>query len=369
MKAHSSLKQQASPTQLTVSHFSSALTCMVLMLCSQQSGAIASPNPLTAPASDSFPLSGNSLQGTDLTNSAYILGAGDQIDITVLGYQEFTGTKVILPDGTIALPVIGNVKAAGRSPATLAQALSQQLRRFLKNPAVTIGVLTMRPLLINVAGEINRPGPIQLQSFNATQPNSGNVPRDLPTVSSALLAAGGLTQNADLRQVVLRRMMPTGETVTTKINLWDALVSENASQKVLLQDGDALFIPKLAANNPIDRRLLTRSALAPKTVRVRVVGEVKKPGEVEVPPNSSVSSAVAIAGGPTDKAALNKVTFVRLLENGKVDRRRMDLSNLTDTEQIQDGDVVLVPKSTGSAVLDFTTQLFSPLGVLLNLIK
>lgn len=230
MKAHSSLKQQASPTQLTIFHFPSALTCMVLILCSQQARAIASRNPPIAPASKPFPLSGNSLQGSGLTNSAYILGAGDQIDITVLGYQEFTGTKVILPDGTIALPVIGNMKAAGRSPSSLAQALSQQLRPFLKNPAVTIGVLSMRPLPINVAGEINRPRPIQLQSFNVTQPSSGTAPRALPTVSSALLAAGGLTQNADLRQVVLRRMMPTGETVTTKINLWKARRSRGVSQ-------------------------------------------------------------------------------------------------------------------------------------------
>lgn len=366
MKAHSSLNQASSPLQLTVA---STLTLIMWVLGSQQSGAIAKPSPLIAPTSVPFTRSSNVSQGTDFANSVYILGAGDQIDLSVLGYPEFTGTKVILTDGTIAVPVIGNVKAAGRSPEVFAQEMKQRLRPFLKNPVVTVGVLNARPLLISVAGEVQRPGPIQLQSFGSTPSSSSNLPRDLPTVSAALVFAGGLTQNADIRKIALRRVMPTGESVTTTINLWDAVVSENASNNALLQDGDALFVPKLTAGDPLDLRLLARSTLAPKTVKVRVVGEVKKPGEVEVPPNSSVSSAVAIAGGPTDKAALKKVSFIRLLENGKVEQRRMDLSSLTDTEQIQDGDVVMVPKSTGSAVLDFTTQLFSPLGVLLNLLK
>lgn len=335
---------------------------------SNQAGAIANPNQPPAAQSAKASLAPEPLQGIGLATSAYILGAGDQLEITVLGYQEFTGTKMILNDGTITLPVIGNVKAAGRSPAVLAQEMKQQLRPFLKNPVVTIGVLNPRPLLITVAGEVQRPGPIQLQSFSSTPSSAGNQLREIPTISSALVLAGGLTQNADIRKITLRRVLSTGESMTTTINLWDAVVSENASSNAILQDGDALLVPKLTAGDPFDRRLLARSTLAPKTVRVRVVGEVKRPGEVEVSPNSSISSAVAIAGGPTDKAALKKVAFVRLREDGKVDKRTIDLSNLTDTDQIQDGDVVIVPKSVGSAVLDFTTQLFSPLGVLLNLI-
>ncbi len=346
----------------------SPVILLAIALVSNSAGAIANPTqpPAFKPAKTS--LATEPLQRIDLATSDYILGAGDQIEITVMGYQEFTGTKMILNDGTIVLPVVGNVKAAGRSPAVLAQEMKQQLRPFLKNPVVTVGVLNTRPLLITVAGEVQRPGPIQLQSFSSTPSSSGNQPREIPTVSSALVLAGGLTQNADIRQITVRRVTPTGEPMTITVNLWNAVVSENASNNALVQDGDALFVPKLAAGDPLDRRLLARSTLAPKTVRVRVVGEVKRPGEVEVSPNSSISSAVAIAGGPTDKSALKKVTFVRLLENGKVDKRTIDLSNLTDTYQIQDGDVVIVPKSSGSAVLDFTTQLFSPLGVLLNLI-
>lgn len=332
---------------------------------SNLSGAIASPAIDHQPPGLQ-PLAPSPDQSKTPT-SLYVLGAGDQIEVTVLDYKEFTGTKVILSDGTISLPVIGSIVAAGKSSSDLAQELAQQLRPFLKNPVVTIAVTSARPIFITVAGEVQRPGPVQLQSFNPSQPGSYNTPQEIPTISSALIAAGGVTQNADIRQVLLRRVSSTGEATTTTINLWDALWSENAPQNALLRDGDAIVVPKLATGETLDRRLLSRSTLAPKTVRVRVVGEVKSPGEVQVPPNSSISSAIAIAGGPTDKAQLRKVIFVRLREDGKIDRQVINLRNLTDTNQIQEGDVVMVPKSTGSALLDVASQLSNPLGVLGNL--
>jgi polysaccharide export outer membrane protein len=303
------------------------------------------------------------------TLSAYRLGPGDQIQITVVDYKEFSGPQTILPDGTVSLPVLGAIPAANRSTEQFAQELTRHLRTLLKNPVVTVSILSVRPLLINVAGEVQRPGLIQLRSFNSGGSGGDpNVRTDIPTINLALSEAGGVTRSADIRRVVLRRLTPTGETKTT-INLWDALFTENAPPSLVLRDGDALFIPPLAPGESLDSRMVARTNLAPKTVRVRVVGEVKKPGEVEVPPNSSISSAVAIAGGPTDKAQLRRVGFVRLGGDGKIERREIDLRNLTDTLQIQDGDVVIVPKSTAASVFDFATPLFSPLGVFFNLFR
>ncbi len=336
-----------------------------IMMGGYISDAIANP---TKSVLSTIPLTGK-ISTSAFTSNPYILGAGDQLEITVLGYLEFTGTKIILTDGTIALPAIGNVQAAGLSPSVLSQDLTKKLRPFLKNPVVTIGVLNKRPLLINVSGEVSRPGPIQLQNFNPAPSSSGSLQPEIPTLTSALLSSGGLTKNADLRKIELRRTLPTGEKLAISLNLWEALVSGNLSANVLLQDGDSIFVPKLTANDTLDRRLIARSTLAPKTVKVRVVGEVKKPGEVEVSPNSSISSAVAIAGGPTDKANLNGVIFIRLGEDGKVENQSIDLSNLTDTYQIQDGDVVIVPKSNSSTIFDIATQLANPLSVILNLFR
>ncbi|HBE18538.1 MAG TPA: polysaccharide export protein [Cyanobacteria bacterium UBA11159] len=309
--------------------------------------------------------------GTGFVTSGYILGPGDQIQITVFDYDEFNGSKVILPDGTIAFPLVGSVMAANRTIPDLTREVTIRLKKWVTNPLVAIALTKPRPLRINVAGEVQRPGPLQLSSETVFLNNAGagTINSRSPTVSGALLGAGGVTRNADLRRVVLKRYSPTGNHPTIIINLWDAVVSENVAPDPVLQDGDSIFVPRLEEGESLDRRLLSRSSIAPTTVRVRVVGEVKKPGELEVTPNSSLSSAVAIAGGPTDKAKLSHVQFIRLKDDGTIEQQVVDLTDLNDIYQIQDGDVILVPKSRTSTGLDFAINLVNPLNFLVNLYR
>lgn len=300
--------------------------------------------------------------------SAYVLGPGDQIEIAVFGYEEYTGAKTILSDGTITLPVIGIVAAANRTPEQLAQELSSKLQAYLVDPVTTVSLSTLRPVVVNVAGEVQRPGPVELRGLTNAASNSSDASNtSTPTVSSALMKAGGITQSADIRQVVVRRVLPDGTSSTSTINLWDALLSDQAPQDLILQDGDSILVPRLVAGETIDRRLIARSSLSPGTVRVRVVGEVKNPGEIQVPPDSSLSSAVAIAGGPTNDARLSRVAFIRMNEQGKVERQTVDLQNLTDTYQVQDGDVIIVSKRTSSSILDGVGRVLSPLTGIFNL--
>ncbi|MBD1924610.1 polysaccharide biosynthesis/export family protein [Microcoleus sp. FACHB-831] len=312
-----------------------------------------------------------------VTAPNYYIGPGDQIQIAVFGYEEYTGQQLVLSDGTITLPLIGTVIAANRTPGQLTKELTLRLRRYLVDPVVNISLVNLRPIIINVGGEVQRPGTIQLRSVtnfasnftNPTATNAGVNSLQAPTVSSALLEAGGVSRNADIRRVVLKRYSPTGNSPTITINLWNAIFSENAPRDLILQDGDSIFVPKVRPGDALDRRLVARSTFAPRTVRVRVVGEVKKPGEVDVPPNSSLSSAVAIAGGPTDKAKLSQVIFVRLNDDGRINEQTINLSNLNDNYQIQQGDVLIVPKSKTSTALDFMGNLGGPLGVLLNIFR
>ena len=301
------------------------------------------------------------------TRANYILGAGDQVQITVMGYDEFTGAKTVLSDGTITLPLVGQVAAAGKTLAALTQELTVRLNTLLVDPAVTISLNTLRPVLINVAGEVQRPGQVQFRSITATPDNSNPAANNAPTVNAALVLAGGITQYADIRQITLKRYSPDQTAAPITINLWDAIASNNAPPDIILQDGDSLFVPRLSADSTIDRRLIARSSIAPQTVRVRVVGEVVKPGEVMVPPNSSLSSAIAIAGGPTQDARLSRVAFIRMGEQNEIQRQVVDLKNLTDSNQVQDGDVIIVPKRGSSQFIDVAGRVFSPLGVLVNL--
>ncbi len=300
------------------------------------------------------------------TQAGYVLGSGDHITVNVFGYEEYTGDRTILPDGTITLPLLGSIRAAGRTTDQFAQELTTRLQPFLVDPTITVNLSILRAVSVNVAGEVLRPGRVQLQGLPV-----GGVTQQLeqPTLSVALTKAGGITQYADIRQVILKRSSPDGISQST-INLWDAIGSLNAPPEVILQDGDSIYIPRLVADDTsVDRRRVAQSSFAPATVRVRVVGEVTQPGEVAVPPNSSVSSAVAIAGGPTQDARLSQVAFVRLNPTGQIERQILDLRNLTDDYQIQDGDVVIVPKRGSSSFIDMAGRVLSPLGLLFGIFR
>ena len=306
--------------------------------------------------------------------SGYLLGAGDQVEILVFGYLEFTGSKVILPDGTISLPVVGAIEAANRTPDQLKQEITARLQPFLVDPAVTVNLTTLRPVVINVAGEVQRPGPIQLQSLTTANINaSGNTVTSgisgVPTLSSALQASGGVTRNADIRQVVLKRVLPGGQVSSTNINLWETIWSDKQSEDLVLRAGDSVFVPKLPPGAEMNRRLVARSRLSPLTVRVRVVGEVNRPGEIQIPPDSCLSSAIANAGGFTKEAKKNEVQLVRLGDTGQIDTQRIDLAKLNDDFQVQEGDVLVIPEKGRSSFLRVLGQFLTPFGSLFNVIK
>jgi polysaccharide biosynthesis/export protein len=306
--------------------------------------------------------------------SGYLLGPGDQLDISVFGYPEFTGSKVVLPDGTINVPIIGTVRAADRTPDDLRLEIKARLDQVLVEPAVAVNLTALRPVVVNVTGEVQRPGPLQLRSltnstFQASDSGFSSGLQGVPTVSSALTAAGGVTRNADIQKVVLRRSLPGGQSVLVTVNLWNAIWSEQQPEDVVLRAGDSIFIPTLPAGSLADRRLLSRSSLAPATVRVRVVGEVNRPGEIQISPSSSLSSAIANAGGPTKEAKLRSVQLIRLSDQGKIETQELDLQKLNDGFQVQEGDVLVVPEKGGSKFLRGLGQVLSPFGSLLGIVR
>lgn len=97
----------------------------------------------------------------------YYLGPGDEIKITVAGYPEYTGAQIILSDGTIALPLVGTINVSDRTPAQLTQELTVLLNKYVVDPSVSVSIASQRPIIVNVAGEVQRPGPVQLRSIKA----------------------------------------------------------------------------------------------------------------------------------------------------------------------------------------------------------
>lgn len=315
------------------------------------------PNPGLAAATDNM--------------NVYLLGPGDGLQVTVLGFDEYKDLppQVILPDGTISIPLVARFVAAGKTIPQLKQELTQRLSYYLVDPTVEVQLTNLRPLTVTVSGEVRRPGPLQLQAFSVSSQTSSAITTDvqrsriIPTLSQAIAAAGGVTKEANLQDVTLSRVGANGVSQTLTLNIWAALQSgANASNDPVLRDGDSIFIPKATVLSQDVQRLIARSAYGSRTVKVRVVGEVKRPGEVELSPDSTLASAIANAGGPTDKANMGAVRFIRLLPNGTAEEKKLNMEKLTEPTQVEDGDVVMVPKSDAYRFIDTAGAILNPLG-------
>jgi polysaccharide export outer membrane protein len=340
----------------------SALTMVALMVGHTQGSVAQQQQP---------DLTSISYQSPGIRHSGYgdyLLGPADQITLSVMGYPEFAATHVILPDGNINVPLLGPLTIAGKTLSQVNQELTYRLKYYLVDPVVNTELAVLRPVVVTIAGEVHRPGPVQLTgltSNNAVQNRdlTQTFTEGLPTLSAAIRAAGGVTRTADIREVMIRRILPDGDYQDVAVNLWEAIQAEGTGAGFGLRDGDMIFVPQLYGDD-LDRRLIASSTLAPDQIRVRVVGEVRSPGEVLVSPNSSVSGALAAAGGPTNDAQLGNVALVRMGEDGEITQQVLDLSHLIDNQQIQDGDVVMVAKKGYLNFFDTLGRVLNPFNII-----
>lgn len=125
----------------------------------------------------------------------YRLGPGDQLRITVFNEQDLTGQYVVGSQGTIAYPLVGEVRAAGMTVGEFTMSLQERLTEFLRTPNVSVEVANYRPFFI--LGEVQRPG---------TYPYSASL-----TVLNAVATAGGFTYRANRSRVFIRHANETEE--------------------------------------------------------------------------------------------------------------------------------------------------------------
>ncbi len=127
----------------------------------------------------------------DADTSTYVLGPGDQVRVITVGEEAVTGLFRIDADGTVDLPLLGQVPAAGRTAAELAHAIADALhtKRLYRDPSVSVEVAAYRTLA--VIGEVNRPGQYPYQPGM--------------TVVLAVASAGGFTYRAVDDRFTVRR--------------------------------------------------------------------------------------------------------------------------------------------------------------------
>ena len=242
----------------------------------------------------------------------------------------------------------------------------------------SFAVSTDQPLRIIVAGEVNRPGPHSIKSETAPQaqiggkaPTVGNKVQ-VPTVTRALQIAGGITQSANIREIEVRRRTNAGSEQVLKINLFELLQAGDSRQDMPLQDGDRVIVPTATTLSPADAAILARASFSPDSIAVNVVGEVAKPGLVQLPPNTTLNQALLAAGGFNVRARKREVSFLRLNPNGTVDRRDIAINfdqgiNEQSNPPLRNNDTIVVGKSGLAGIGDTLGTVLAPLSSFLGL--
>jgi len=156
----------------------------------------------------------------------YKLVVGDKLRVEVYRDPQMSQSLQIRPDGKITLPLVGDVVAAGKTPASLRDTLTDSLKEYITNPVVTVIVIEAQPQTVSVIGEVNGPG---------THP----VKRDT-TVIEALAMAGGFKDFANTKNIIIQRTTPTG-VKTIKFNYKDAIKSEG--KPLCVEPGDVIIVP------------------------------------------------------------------------------------------------------------------------------
>ncbi len=230
------------------------------------------------------------LANTSANGQEYILEVGDRISVTFWQDPGLNSEVTINSDGKIALPVIGEITAAGLTVSQLARKIARRMQ--LMNPNVNqalVRVVEYGSKRLYITGAVYTPGPHTFEK--------------MPNVWQAIQAAGGPTEVAALDKVIIIR---GGETsgITIPVDLTAYFEQGDFTKLPELQPNDQIFVPSRATAGGATGGAGAPGAAASATPLfmkrdvVYVYGNVVAPGVYELEKNMDVLQAVIRAGGP-----------------------------------------------------------------------
>lgn len=159
---------------------------------------------------------------------AYVIGPGDVLGIVFWRERDLSGDVTVLPDGTITLPLINEIPAAGLTPEALRLRVVEAARNFVKDPTATVVVRQINSRRVFITGMVAKPGPYPLfQSM---------------TVLQLIATAGGVLEYAKRDQIVIIRP-EGGQQRSFKFNYKDVSQERNLLQNIALMPGDTVVVP------------------------------------------------------------------------------------------------------------------------------
>jgi polysaccharide biosynthesis/export protein len=227
--------------------------------------------------------------------AGYILGPGDQISVFVTELTEEFADKTFRIDssGDLSLPVVGHLHATGLTTNELEDAAKAALVHTLRNPKVSITLVTFGSQSVSILGAVNTPGFRQLEGHKS--------------LFEILSAAGGLRPDAGYQVTITRDLRwgaiplpqavtdPSGKTSVASVKLKSLMTSADPAENIAIMPGDTISVPRAEL--------------------VYAVGCVAKPGAFPLEQHESLSAlqVVSLAQGALKTAALDKAKILRVV--------------------------------------------------------
>ena len=260
-----------------------------------------------------------------------VIGPDDSITISVLESDDVSKTWRVTSTGNIDLPLVGQIHAAGLTADQLEKQLNDGLKKYIRDPHVTVYIAEFRSQPVTVTGAVHRPGTFQTEG-----------PKTLWTV---LTMAGGL-EHAYGSTVTVTRQVRYG-----LIPLPEAHLDADGTHSVA-----DLPVKDVADTSSPASNLLIRPndtvAVSTDERHVYIIGEVVKPGVVDLITHDSISmmQVLAAAGGVTKNASAGNTEIMRQNAKGLYERvGSIDLKKLqhgkAEDRMLTAGDIVVVPTS------------------------
>jgi protein involved in polysaccharide export with SLBB domain len=197
--------------------------------------ASSSATPATSVASSQPCVPGTAAtQTASAGNDRYFIQPGDQLAISFYLSPEFDDTVTVRPDGNVSLKLVGDLRAAGRTPGQLAAGIDELYLQELRNPVASVHVKSSPSRQIYVEGEVAKPGAIALEPGM--------------TALQAIAGAGGLMPTANDTAILIRRD-GCGPPHKEKLNLSAAVNSGNPEEDAALMPRDIVVVPRSGIAN------------------------------------------------------------------------------------------------------------------------
>lgn len=170
--------------------------------------------------------------GDDYARQGYVITNGDDLTVRFYYNPQLDEDLRVRPDGKISLALVGEVQATGKLPEALSRDITNAYRTFLNRPDAVVIVRRFATARAFLAGEVQKPGLIDMQQQSQT-------------VLQSIAAAGGITENGSLTQVVVLRRVPNWpEPMVFKLDLQSALAGTDKKQDVVLLPNDIVYVPR-----------------------------------------------------------------------------------------------------------------------------